>query len=97
MAKKHDMAAERISKLVGGEYNPKKSPDVRGGDARVEVKSAASEITEALRQLGGGTGRAYVALPKSQQSRAVKRLEGLKTGLMDFNGNIVKRSTRKKS
>ena len=96
LAKKHDEAARRISRKVGGIYDPKRSPDVRGGVARVEVKSSASEITKALQQLGGGPGRAYVALPASEHAAAQRRLEGLGTGLMDHKGKIVKRSTRKR-
>ena len=95
MAKLHDRAARRIAKKLGGKYDPKRSPDVKGNRGRAEVKSTVAEIPKALRQLGGGPGPAYVALPKSEHSKAKKRLAGLKTGLMDHHGNITKRSTRK--
>lgn len=96
MGKSHDRAARAIAKKVGGRYAPATSPDVKGKRARVEVKSKASEITKALRQLGGGAGPAYVALPRSEHSAARKRLRGLKTGLMTHSGRVVKRSTRKR-
>jgi len=95
MAKSHDQAARRIAKVFGGRYRPNKSPDVKGPRGRVEVKSTANEITEALRQLGGGSGPAYVALPKPEHPKALKRLEGRKTGLTNYRGNITKPSTRK--
>ena len=95
MAKAHDRAARKIAKKMGSKYDSTTSPDIRGRKGRVEVKSTANEIPKALRQLGSGRGRAYVALPKSQHPQAKKRLSGLKTGLMDHNGNIAKRSTRK--
>ena len=71
------------------------SPDVEGKRGRVEVKSSAGEIPEALRQLAGGTGPAFIILPKPEHKKALKRLAGLKTGLMDYKLNIAKPSTRK--
>ena len=96
MAENHDRAARRIAKLTGGTYDPTASPDVAGGRAEVEVKSNASEISRALQQLSGGSGPAYVALPKRQHKAALERMQGLKTGLMDYGGNVVKPSRRKR-
>ena len=76
MAKGHDRAARRIAPKVKGTYNPKTSPDIKGSRARVEVKSKASEIPKALRQLGGGPGRAYIALPNNSK---LPPSEGLQT------------------
>ena len=86
MAKAHDRAARRIARKVGGTYNPKSSPDVKGQKARFEVKSKASEIGKAPSQLGRGSGRAYVALPKPALKSGQERLKGRKTGLMDHQG-----------
>ena len=96
MAAGHDRAAKRIAQKIGGKYVPSKSPDVKAPQVRVEVKSKAAEIPKALRQIGGGTGRAYMALPAKELATAKERLQGLKTGLMDHKGTIVKRSTRKR-
>ncbi len=95
MAKSHDIAARRIAKQVKGRYTPNKSPDIKGKLGRVEVKSTANEIPEALRQLAGGSGNAYVSLPKSEHPGALRRLTGRKTGLVDYQGKIIKPSTRK--
>ena len=95
MAKSHDQAAKRIAKKLGGRYKPRKSPDVKGPGGRAEVKSTAEEISQALRQLGGGSGPAYIALPKLEHRKARQRLSSRKTGLMDYLGNITKPSTRK--
>ena len=95
MADSHDRAARKIARKVNGRYDPKKSPDVRG-PIRVEVKSTADEVSDALQQLGGGAGAAYIALPAKEIPKAKKRLKGLLTGLMDHNGNINKPSTRKR-
>jgi len=96
MADSHDRAAKLVAKKLGGRYNPQTSPDVKVKGGRAEVKSSANEIPEALQQLAGGTGPAFVVLPKPQHKKALARLTGLKTGLMDYQGNITKPSTRKR-
>ncbi len=95
MAKSHDIAARRIARILKGRYRPSRSPDVKGKLGRAEVKSTASEIPEALRQLGGGSGPAYTALPKRVHPEALRRLKHRKTGLMNYQGKIIKPSTRK--
>ena len=95
MATSHDIAARRIAKIHGCKYRQSKSPDVKCPGIRVEVKSTASEIPKALRQLAGGSGPAYTALPKRAHKEAQERLRHRKTGLMDYMGNITKLSTRK--
>jgi len=96
MANSHDRAAKLVARKLRGRYNPQTSPDVKGKDGRAEIKSSADEIPKALRQLAGGTGRAFIVLPKPQHKKAQEHLAGLKTGLMDYQGNIIKPSTRKK-
>jgi CspA family cold shock protein len=95
MVNSHDRAAKLIARKLGVKYRLQASPDVKGKHVRVEVKSSANEIPQALRQLAGGTGPAFIALPKSQRKKAMKRLAGLKTGLMNYQGKVVKPSTRK--
>ena len=96
MANSHDVAAKLVARKLRGEYDPKTSPDVKGKGGRAEIKSSVNEIPEALRQLGGGTGPAFVVLPASQQKKAVERMMGLKTGLLNYKGKVIKPSTRKK-
>lgn len=96
MISSHDRAARRIAKRYHGRYRRRASPDVKWRDGSTEVKSTADEIPTALRQLSGVRGDGYVALPSSEIKRGLKRLRGLKTGLMNYTGNIVKLSTRKK-
>jgi len=95
MAKSHDVAARQIARKLKGRYRPGKSPDVKGKLGRAEVKSTASEIPKALRQFGGGSGPAYVGLPKSEHKEAKRHLKQRKTGLMNYQGRIIKPSTRK--
>ena len=62
---------------------------------RIEVKSTASEIPEAQRQLVGGRGPAYIVLPKPEHPEGLRRLKQRKTGVMNYQGKIIKPSTRK--
>jgi len=94
MTSPHDRAAKLVAKKLKGRHNRATSPDVKGKVGRAEVKTSASEISTALRQLAGGTGPAYVVLPKTEHKEALRRLAHLKTGLMNYRGNIVKKSTR---
>lgn len=96
MVSSHDRAAKLVARKLRGRYNPQTSPDVKGKDGHAEVKLSVDEISEALRQLGGGSGPAFIVLPGSQQKKALKRMAGLKTGIMNYKGNITKPSTRKK-
>ena len=95
MAKSHDRAARLVARKLNGRYRPQSSPDVKGKRGRAEVKTTASEIPQALRQLGGSSGPAYVVLPKSEHREARRRLKDRKTGIMDYRANIKKQSTRK--
>lgn len=96
MTNSHDRAAKLIARKLDGKYNRAGSPDVKGRYGSAEVKSTAEEIPEALRQLSGSKGPAYIALPKREHNQAVRRLTGLKTGLLDYQGKVLKPSTRKK-
>lgn len=95
MSESHDRTAKIIARKLMGRYRPGASPDVKGKRGRAEIKSSTNEIPYALRQLAGGSGPAYIALPKREHSKALQRLKGLKTGLMDSRGKITKQSTRK--
>lgn len=95
MAEPHDRAARLVAKKLKCRYTAATSPDVKGKRGRAEVKTTANEVKKALRQLGGGSGPAYVVLPKREHMEAQRLLKGRKTGLMDYRGNITKESTRK--
>jgi hypothetical protein len=95
MATSHDIAARRIARKVKGRFRRKRHPEVKGPNIRVAVKMTVKEISQALRELGGGSGPAYIALPTKEHPKALKHLKNRKTGLMNYQGKIIKRSTRK--
>ena len=95
MAILHDRAARLAGRKLSGRYRPGSSPDIKGKKGRAEVKTSSEEIPKALKQLSGGSGPAYIVLPKPQQKKALERLKNRKTGLMDYRGNVTKKSIRK--
>ena len=96
MAEEHEQAAKRLARKLGTQYHPKLSPDIRGKNIRIEVKSKASEIPKAIEQLGGGQLRKkYVCLPKNEHENAKRLLKGSGIGLLDYRGNCTKRPRRK--
>lgn len=81
------------AKTLHTQYDPTRSPDMKGKHGRAEVKSSASEIPKAREQLGTRPGKAYVVLPKPEHGKAREKLQGSGIGLIDYKGNIAKRST----
>ena len=94
MAKSHDRAARLIARRYGGTYDPMRSPDVRSQRRVVEVKSTADEIPTAMDQLRRAKKPGYVALPAAEHPDALQKLEGTGVGLMNHNGDIVKKARR---
>jgi len=77
MAEEHEQAAKRLARKLGTQYDPKRSPDIRGKNVRIEVKSKAYEIPKAIEQLGGGqTRKKYVCLSKNEHEDAKRLLKG---------------------
>ncbi len=93
MADSHDRAARKIANRYGGVYDPASSPDVRTPDRRIEVKSTTDEIQTALDQLGHTQKKRYIALPSSEIPYALDVVPP-GVGLMNHNGDIVKRPRR---
>ena len=96
MTRKHEQVAQRLARKLGTEYDPKRSPDIRAKNVRIEVKSEACEIPKAIEQLGGGQlKKKYVCLPKNEHENAKRLLKGSGIGLLDYRGNCTKRPRRK--
>jgi len=93
MAKsKHDQIARRIARKRGGKYPPKKGADIVNAREAIEVEVDPNKFSDGIRQLQGYHKPRYLAVPNSLVPLAKKRTKGLKTGVMDENGNIVKRA-----
>lgn len=96
MGTKHDDAANRIARKKGVEYNRGQGPDVITPGQVIEVETAET-IGDGFRQLRGFKRPVYIAGADDAATRAaVEAAKGTTVGVMDPQGNIVKRSTRKR-
>lgn len=89
---KHDKIAQRIAKRRGGRYPPQKGADVVNRREAIEVEVDLNRFSQGIRQLQGYRKPRYLAVPNALVPQAKKRTKGLKTGVMDEKGNIVKRA-----
>jgi sulfur carrier protein ThiS len=95
-SKSHKVTANRIAKKLNADYNSGKGVDIKSGKATVEVETPAT-VKDALSQLQGHRGPCYIA--GTNQEAAQKAMEATKEttlGVMNNQGKIVKKSTRKK-
>ena len=92
----HKAAANRIAKKYGTEYNDGKGVDIKSERATIEVENPKT-VSEAPGQLHGHRGPAYIAgTNKEAVDKALEVTNGTTIGVMNNQGNIIKRSTRKK-
>lgn len=94
-SRSHKETGQRIAKKLGTEYNPGKGVDVKKKGIAVEVETEQT-IGNAGKQLRGHKGKAYVAATTQKGvEKAKERYKGTTIGVMDNQGKVVKKSTRK--
>lgn len=96
MPSKHDIVANRIAKKEGVEYNKGKGPDINTKERAMEVESEGT-IKDGFRQLQGFKKSVYIvgSTPKVTQ-KALELTKGKTVGVMNEQGKVIKRSTRKR-
>ena len=95
-SRSHKSTSNRIARKFGTEYNDGKGADIQTSQVAVEVEPAES-MADALRQLQGYRKRVYIAgTNQDAVEKALEVTKGTTVGVMDSQGNIVRRSTRKK-
>ncbi len=95
-SKSHKTAANRIAKKYGTEYNNRgKGADIVTDRVAIEVETPES-VSDASRQLQGHKKRVYIAgTNKEAIEKALEVTKETTIGVMDNQGKIVKRSSRK--
>ena len=94
-SRSHKTTANRIAKKLGAEYNNGTGVDIKSNEATVEVETLET-ISDAPGQLRGHRGPAYIAgTNKEAVQKALEVTDGTTIGVMDNQGNILKKSTRK--
>ena len=91
----HKTTANRIAKKYRTAYNPDEGVDVVTRQIAVEVETPGT-VSDGMRQLQGHKKPAYIAGANQEAvDEALEKTAGTTIGVMDSQGRIVKRSTRK--
>ncbi len=95
-SRSHTTTANRLAKKLKTDYNEGKGPDINTDNLAIEVETEDS-VSDASRQLQGFNKPVYVAGTNQKAvQKALEKYENTTIGVMDNQGKIVKRSTRKK-
>jgi len=93
---KHDRVADQIAAMKGADYNRGAGADIQTPRQAIEVETPDT-IGDAGRQLRGHKKPVYVAVTDEKAiPDALDRYKGTTIGVMGPDGEIVRRSTRKK-
>ena len=96
MSSNHDTTAKRLARKERVEYNQGKGPDVNAPGRAIEVETA-NTVRDGMRQLRGFRKPVYIAGSSVRATEAaLEAAQGTTVGVMDPNGRIVKRSTRRR-
>ena len=95
-SRSHKTTANRIAKKYNTQYNEGQGADIQTSRIAVEVETPET-VPDAMRQLQGHRRPVYIAGTNQEAvERALEITKGTTVGVMDNQGNIVKKSTRKK-
>ncbi len=93
---KHDHVARHIAQREGVSYKRGNGPDVNSTDRAIEVESRNS-VRGAIKRLEGFRKPVYIAgTDASATTAALGATKGTSVGVMNSQGKIVKKSTRRK-
>ena len=96
MTSNHDKTAERLARKEGVAYNQGQGPDVNSTRRAIEVETADT-ARDGLRQLQGFKKPVYIAGANAEATQAaLEAAVGTTVGVMNAQGKIVKRSTRRR-
>ena len=92
----HDRIARRAARVHGGNYVRAKGADIIAPRLVGEVEVQPGKLGEGIRQLRGYKKQRYLVVPDRLVETARSRTKGLKVGVMDQHGRIVKPAVRPK-
>jgi len=95
-SKSHRTTANKIAKKYNANYNTGQGADIKTSKIAVEVETEGT-VRDGLRQLQGHQKPVYIAgANQSTVDKALEITQGTTVGVMDNQGRILKRSTRKR-
>lgn len=91
----HKITANRIAKKYNTSYISDKGVDIVTKKVKVEVETEGN-VRAGMQQLQGCKGRVYIAgVNQKTVKEALEKTKNTTIGVMDNQGKIVKKSTRK--
>ena len=90
----HDRIARRAARVHGGRYVRAKGADIIAPRLVAEVEVQPGKLGEGIRQLRGYKKPRYLVVPDRLIETARSRTKGLKVGVMNEHGRIVKRAAQ---
>ena len=92
---RHDRMVHKIAKKRGGR-DIHKGVDLRPKDYAIEIAVSDSDLYQSMGQLKRSRKKKkYIAVPSSLHRKARKLTKNTGIGVMDGNGNIIKRARGK--
>ncbi len=96
-SRSHKITANRIAKKFNTEYNDQEGVDINPSQLAVEVETPET-VKDGIRQLKGFRKPVYIACTNQEAvQKALELTKNTTVGIMDSQGKIIKKSTRKKS
>ena len=96
MPSNHDKTASRLARKNSADYNRGQGPDVVTPRRAIEVETVET-VRDGFRQLQGFRKPVYVAGADAKATQAaLDATKGTTVGVMDPQGKILKRSTRRR-
>jgi len=92
----HDQIAEKLAKKFGVEYQKQKGVDIVTKDRVMEVETKKNGIAQGIGQVKRSPKARYLAVNQVNIKNALQATQGTGIGVMQSNGEIVKRAGRKK-
>ena len=92
----HDQIAESLAKKFKTEYRKHKGIDIVTDNRVIEVETTKGGIYQGINQVKRSPKVRYIAVNDRNIQNALKATKGTGIGVMDENGNIIKRARRKK-
>ncbi len=91
----HDRIAEQLASKEGVDYNRGKGPDIKGPKRTIEVAVSASDLNSSVGQVRRHR-KPYIATTPGMIDDAIRVTQGTGVGVMNPQGEIVKRTGGKR-
>ncbi len=93
-SRSHKTTSNRLAKKHSTKYNRGKGADIKTPHIAIEVETVGT-VAGGLRQLQGHKKPVYIAgTNQNAVNKALEKTKGTTIGVMDNQGNIIKKSNR---